>query len=111
MTAPFLIDTGADSTSLSPRDWRLGGLVALQFATPSVTITGYGGNIECALEPAELIMEHDTGTRDLWRMYIEIAPESITGNVIPSILGRDVLADYRLVCSPRDDELTLESRR
>lgn len=104
--ASFLVDTGADSTSISTRDWRRLGLTRRDIGRPSETITGYGGSIEVATESAELAIEHDNGSVDRVMLDVEVAPEEASG--LPSILGRDVLAGYRLVYSPIERMLTIE---
>ena len=109
LIVPLLIDTGADTTSLSPRDWRAAGLRESDFSGPSVTITGYGGEVICPVERAELILQHENGARDRWAVDIEIAPATRASGLIPSILGRDILREYRLVCSPSEGVLTMDA--
>lgn len=88
LSIAFLVDSGADSSSLSPRDWLAAGLRRDDFAPASVSVTGYGGTIDCAVERAELVFNADDGTFDRWTTDLEIAPATGTAMIIPSILGR-----------------------
>lgn len=102
----FMIDTGADSTSVGSRDWRAARLTPIDFNPPSVTITGFGGSVTLATERAEILLEHGNGQVDRIAIDVEIGPGNTS--VIPSVLGRDALRRYRLICSPIERILTLE---
>jgi predicted aspartyl protease len=107
VSAAFLVDTGADSTLLSGREWRRAGVERSTLKAPSQTIAGFGGFVDLSLEPAVLVLRHADGSEDLLSIDIEMGAEQPAG--IPSVLGRDVLNRYRLVASPRENILTLET--
>ena len=107
----FLVDTGADDTTLSSRDWRAAGLEWSDFAAPSVRSAGVGGVIESPVEPAEVRLRHDDGSVEVLAFDIELQPRLPGAFALPSFLGRDILRRYRIVFSMEDGELTLERRR
>lgn len=70
----FLVDTGADTTSRSARDWSDAGIDWAGFTGTKTLVSGYGGVAECPLEPARIEFEHEDDSRDIWAIEVEIAP-------------------------------------
>ncbi len=87
----FLVDTGADATTLQIRDRGRLGILPNQLA-PQVYVESVGGLSAYAQEPASVWL-YDRAA-DAWRIFailIEIyAGEGDAGD-FPSLLGRDVL--------------------
>jgi len=99
----FIVDTGASKTIISDRDalWLGIDYGKLRKAKPSL---GIGGTVRTfAIDGAELIFRKDSGgssaigLESVFVMKHRKADEGIMR--IPSILGRDFLNRYSLVCS------------
>lgn len=107
----FLIDTGADSTTLHPVDTRQMGIRYRQhFAgIPMGTMYGIGGEAGYWEEVAELKFLHeDLANWDVLTVPIHIAVPTRNNSSTPSLLGRDVLQFYRFTSDPGSSVLTLE---
>ena len=111
---PFLVDTGADNTTIHWHDRRL--LVARdgeplapdaafleRTSASGISLTP----IDYGIEDAVLVFGTESGstlTTDV-RAQIELSPQR---GVVPSLLGRDVLEEARLDFNMPADELVLE---
>jgi hypothetical protein len=106
----FLIDTGADATTLHPIDTRLMGIRPLNFVgIPRALMYGVGGNAQYWEEMAELRFLHDDG--DYWDVVtlpIHVAVPTRANSAIESLLGRDVIGLYRFTCESLAGILTFE---
>jgi len=71
-------------------------------------VAGFGGITEGRVERAELRLGHDDATSDHWLLDLEFSEPSSYGMRLPYVLGRDILAHYRLIHAPEDGELTLD---
>ena len=110
----FLIDTGADTTAVHWGDLESfvatgGGSLAsdLEFESMSTAAGLSGDVVEYGIEPAILFFTDESGDVAPMERRIRIAVEPRVEG-IPSLLGRDVLADMRLDFNMPADELTLE---
>jgi hypothetical protein len=102
----FLVDTGADSTLLAPRDvTRLG--IDLQQLPEGAPSTGVGGRTPTAY--ARAIITLDTHNFDVrLRILAPRAPHQQAVLIrIPSLLGRDVLAHFALFFEERTRRVLL----
>ena len=110
----FLIDTGADSTTLHPADairvWP--PYLAHNFRSdPRLTkIGGIGGASSYVQREAQLDFNDDTRGPIGGEFTINIAESRGDNAVFPSLLGRDVLQFFRLTVSNRDNSVTLDLR-
>lgn len=96
----FLVDTGAESTTLGLRDIENAGLDDDDFRQrPIRTLRGVGGERNFYLEPASMVFYGD-GQRFTWARRVRIPQQSnaVSAADLPSILGRDLLnlVDLRL---------------
>jgi len=110
----FLVDTGADSTTLHPLDARQMGIRFHQhFAgVPMGATWGIGGSSGYWEETAEVQFLHDDLTNwDTLTLPIHIAQPTRDNSTFPSLLGRDVLQWYRVICDSRSGLLQLERAR
>ncbi len=107
----FLVDTGADATTLHPLDTRQ---MAIRFkqhfaGIPRAAMRGIGGDSDYWEEMAELQFLHeDLAHTDVLVLPIHIAVPTRANSIIESLLGRDVLQHYRFTCDPANDLLLLE---
>ena len=95
----FLIDTGADFSTIHPAGGlRLGGDYARAFAgfTPSA-IGGVGGQAAEFKEPCTLLLEASSGQWDQIPTTVGVAVPTTANLLLPNLVGRDVLRHYRFV--------------
>ncbi len=108
----FLIDTGATSTTLNPRaanrvfpgyaklDWRrdprLGG------------VRGVGGTSRIIRRMCAIRFEDDRVGDVHWDGPVDLIEPTADGWVLPSLLGRDVLDNFRLTVSKQESLISLE---
>jgi hypothetical protein len=107
----FLVDTGADTTVIYPRDAERLRLSHEQvFADSNVVFSvGIGGGVEEYLEGGFAMIQHDDGKWDQMLAPLHFAVPSAAYALIPSLLGRDVLSYYKLVFDQRAGLVTLEN--
>lgn len=117
----FLLDTGADFTSLQLRDvFQILGLSGLKKLRGNRNAIGIGGSAPYSIEPAEIIFSHEDNTIEGYTFNLSIAkpitswwlPRQIKLQAlqlrIPSILGRDILCQFRLVIDYHCKEILLD---
>ena len=106
--ARFLVDTGADATTLQMGD-RLSLGIPSSHLSPQVYVESVGGLASYSPEPASIWL-YDRAA-DAWRIFsvmIEIyAGEEDAGN-FPSLLGRDVLNRCRCAIDASTGSVLLE---
>ncbi len=97
----FLVDTGADASTLMPAEGHTIGINYQALINPTV-VGGMGGNASCFRETA--VLAFDEPNRNLIRSY------SITMMIpqvhqalmrMPSIVGRDILDRWSINYDPR----------
>ena len=106
----FLIDTGADVTTIMPDDSQKLRVDFHSLTNPDIA-TGIGGNATTFEEDAHLtFFEANTNKLSLYATPVQfITPSSYTAG-IPSLLGRDVLDRWRMVYGPSKNILTFTVR-
>ena len=106
----FLVDTGADVSTLMPADGLTIGIDYQTLINPT-NVGGIGGDASCFRETAVLVF--DEPNRNLIRFY------SITMTILqpqqalmrmPSILGRDILDRWRMSYDPSKSDLKFTVR-
>jgi hypothetical protein len=95
----FLVDTGADCTVLMPGDAVSLGIDYDGSLKHSQTVesVGVGGACEDYLIPATLIVD-DEGVAKAYRFGLRIAKEDSALDGAPSLLGRDIMKYWRVIC-------------
>ena len=102
----FLIDTGADHTSLGHNEvFRLVGEYGIDLTQLRAgrQIRGIGGVTRTRV--AQAVLEFGDFSTDLQIAMLEPTPGQPTG--IPSLLGRDVLSHFALFMEERTDRVLL----
>ena len=103
---PLLVDTGADTSLLTPTGLKLFRLDYTGFEGAAECF-GIGGVLECFVEPAWVMLSGDK-TIYSFAVSLEIAKHRSDLVGIPSLLGRDVLDRVRLYYCSSEGLLTLE---
>ena len=96
----FLVDTGADASTLMPADGLAIGIDYQALIDPTV-VGGMGGNATCFQENA--VLAFDEPNRNLIRFYsITMIIPAVHQDLMrmPSIVGRDVLDRWRMHYDP-----------
>ena len=107
----FLVDTGSETSLVSPNDAGILGVQHnLHFQEQLITTsTGIGGAAHEYLEAALLTFVHSDGTLESIAIQsLGITVPNETNSTMPSILGLDVLRHFRLVFEPLGRLLQLE---
>jgi hypothetical protein len=94
---PLVVDTGADSSILMPSDGRLIGLPYDRLEGDNA-IGGVGGDVRCYLERAVFAFTDPGRMVYAYELDLDIMPLDATRAPLPSLLGRDIIARWRLVC-------------
>ena len=90
----FLVDTGADGTSLNPIDGESIGCPFDALVNP-VEASGIGGSHTYYIEPATVSLQEDA-TAFIFDVEIAISQPHPVADEVPSLLGRDVLNQVRM---------------
>ena len=106
----FLVDTVADMTTLMPINGQSIGIDYGRLTYPD-QVVGVGGVAQSVRDDAQLIF-WDPGRRRLWVYLIDIDIMAPAPNLVgvPSLLGRDILDRWRMVCDKARDKLTFTVR-
>ncbi len=112
-TVDFLLDTGADATTLHPGDT---GKIPIDLSTlsqDSISVRGIGGEMRYVQEEALVYIEDgDTGGWHRFSIQVHVTPlsEHDTVRGLPSVLGRDILNSCRCVFDAGQSLVSLEPR-
>ena len=110
----FLVDTGADSTTLLPSDWNRMGIPALDAVGGDYRedATGIGGGARYKTVRAIVRLRDEDAPGGAWDMhvYADLIDESgdEDHDQLPSLLGRDILNKCRCVFDGVERTVTLE---
>lgn len=94
----LLLDTGADATCLHPSDAKNVGLPFGQLRN-RVSYRGVGGTSPYFVEPALLSFTDKLQAR-LYAIQLLIAEPDGSNEVLPSLLGRDVINNWQIEYDP-----------
>ena len=98
----FLIDTGADVTTISPFEARIYGFNFKNFKRPKNPSIGVGGKQTCEFFIEDVYLRFKTTTkgkyiiRRLTQMDIIRPSKGKRINPMPSLMGIDLLKDFKL---------------
>ncbi len=106
----FLVDTGADTTTIYPRDALRMGIDYDKLSPVEVPQYGVGG-IEYASEEHANIFFQDGRSIRTYTILVSV-PRPTEHNIrLPSLLGQDIIQYWRMVHDKRRDRLTFTVRR
>lgn len=99
----FLLDTGADRTSLHPRDVSR-VRISIEELGGALQSRGVGGLSTYYQEPAVLSFDDQSHAR-IYLVEILIAAPGQANEGLPSLLGRDVINNWNIRYGPTNDAL------
>jgi hypothetical protein len=102
----FLVDTGADSTLLAPRDAAILGVEIDRLAAAPQS-TGVGGAVRTVQVAATLGLGSRTFDLTLRILAPETRAQREGLDRIPSLVGRDILANFALFYDDQEDLILL----
>ena len=105
----FLVDTGADGTVLMPTDSKKLGIDFKSLGNPT-TSEGIGGAAQGFNETAVLSFS-DRSHVYSYLLTIEISAPTRRNHRFPSLLGRDILKQWRCVMDVDRGQITFTPRR
>ena len=105
----FLLDTGADSTCLHPRDARNATIPFDQLGNTRLS-RGVGGQSTYFREPAVLTFQDGELVR-IYQVGLLIASPNDSNDALPSLLGRNVINNWLMEYDPSEDRLECTVRR
>jgi hypothetical protein len=105
-----LIGTGTDITTVMPQDYQRAGLGFDAFsAAPTAVTTGVGGSAEVRRVSAFVLMaDRKIGKLYRYPFLLNVAPPAGAFRRLPSLLGRDVTDQFRLIIDPTNDFVALD---
>lgn len=112
-TVDFLLDTGADATTLHPDDIFKSQIDLSMLSQDRITVRGVGGEMHYVSEEAVIYIEdNDAGGWHGFSIEMHITPQDdhITVEDLPSVLGRDILNSCRCVFDAGQSLVSLEPR-
>jgi len=110
----FLLDTGADATTLHPVDAHKLGIDGSALGPASFQTSGVGGQARYTPEYA-IVSFYDKDAED-WRsfriqVYIPSPENEHSAGSLPSLLGRDILNRCHCTLDAAENHVVLEPRR
>ncbi len=97
---PFLLDTGADTTTIAPEDGRALGVDYSSITDWRTSMRGIGGSARSAPRRVWLHFREDDGTIRRYQLEVALLEDASGSEWVPSLLGQDVLRRWRTVHDP-----------
>ena len=106
----LLVDTGADTSYLHPRDGVVAG-VPFDLLQGRSRSQGIGGTASYFPEPAMLLFIDESAARYYgYRISVNVAKPGDVSDRIPSLLGRDVIRRWQMDYDPTNSRLAFTVR-
>ncbi len=106
----FLVDTGADTTTIHPPDTQTMGINYPQLGPATRPQMGIGGVDYAHEEPAVIAFE-DGSLERIYYVITAIPRPSEHNMGFPSLLGQDIIQHWRMVHDKPRDRLTFTAQR
>lgn len=106
----FLVDTGADRSLLMPLDGTRMGLDYNQLAGNQEAV-GIGGVSRHFVEPALVVFSEAGKYLYIYSINLTISSSNTSLMDVPSLLGRDILDQWKMTYNPTKKELTFVVNR
>ena len=106
----FLLDTGADVTCIMPQDGHWLGMDYTRIKRWDSPTRGVGGSVRAARRRAQVWFTEDSGVVRQYSLLIDIMPDLESLQGLPSLLGQDILAHWRVVHEPASELLRITVR-
>jgi len=103
----FLVDTGADHTLLNPLDGIRMGMDYSQLIGDNEMV-GIGGLCHNYVESTIVVFSEPKKFLYVYNIDLEITPPNPEISDIPSLLGRDILDQWRMTYNPSKNRLTFK---
>ncbi len=111
VAARFLVDTGADRSLIVPGDYESHRYVFDDFrSAQDVDLRGFGGSLHAKLVLAKLILVDESGKHTQLGLEIEVAGPAPEIRGLPSVMGRDVIDNFRLIIDRSVSLVALDER-
>ena len=112
----FLLDTGADATTLLPDTSNRLGIDVRSVRSPVVHVHGVGGGVSCKSVEADISFpdeSHSSGHRE-FSFHLVLVEGEMSGadegkGLLPGLLGRDILNLCECTFNAATGRITLES--
>lgn len=104
----FLLDTGTHTSCVLPYDGRRLRVDYSRLVGALSQTHGLGGSVESVSVPATLVFAEDNGVHRVYDFIIDVMPNTPALQEMPSLLGQDILAHWRLTHSPSERLLQAE---
>ena len=99
-TIPLLVDTGADTTCIHPKDGTQ-LLIPYQMLNRPTTVRGVAGSSQRYLENAVFSFRDSLGNPVYrYRVTVRIGKPEDVDQRLPSLLGQDILQNWRTIHEP-----------
>ena len=106
----FLLDTGADITTIMPDTGRLLGIDYGRLTFRQDAMRGVSGSIDIAAAVAEIRFVEHNGKDRRYRLNVCLTPNIEALEGLPSILGMDILSRWRTDLDPSRGMLRITVR-
>ena len=103
----FLVDTGSDETRLHPSDGIRLNIDYGQLSGDAESV-GTSGVSHDFIEPAFVVFSEPRRFLYAYNITLRIAPYDVEIMNLPSLLGRDILARWRMIYDPQKKRLVFK---
>jgi hypothetical protein len=104
LNVDLLVDTGSDFTAINPGDLRRVDMRSL--GEPEILGGGYGGAVSGHRVVGLVALRSSEGIH-IYQVALRLATVD-SASSLPSVLGRDILKDWRMVHDPTNKVLDFE---
>jgi hypothetical protein len=103
----FCVDTGADRSLLHPGDGQRMGIDYTKLTGQTQSV-GVGGICHNFVEPALVVFSEPKRFLHVYIIPLAVCPHALDRMDLPSLLGRDILDQWRMTYHPTKKRLTFQ---